>query len=135
MYLERLDLHEFRSYAQAALELGPGVRVLVGPNAQGKTNVLEAVHYLSVGASHRVASDTPLVRTGAEAAIVRAVARIDMAGGGEGRTLSVELELRPGGRNRARLNGQPQPRFRDAIGHVRSALFAPEDLGLVRGDP
>ena len=135
MYLERLELHEFRSYAAASLELGPGVRVLVGPNAQGKTNVLEAIHYLSVGASHRVASDTPLVRTGADAAIVRAVARIDTADGNTGRTLSVELELRPGGRNRARLNGQQQTRVRDAIGQIRSVMFAPEDLGLVRGDP
>ena len=135
MYLERVDLHDYRSYAEAALELGPGVRVLVGPNAQGKTNLLEAIHYLSVGASHRVASDTPLVRAGTEAAIIRAVARIDTADGDAGRTLSVELELRPGGRNRARLNGQPQPRVRDAIGQIRSVLFAPEDLQLVRGDP
>ena len=109
--------------------------MLVGPNAQGKTNVLEAIHYLSVGSSHRVASDAPLVRTGAEAAIVRAAARIDTAGGAEGRTLTVELELRPGGRNRARLNGQQQTRVRDAIGQIRSVMFAPEDLGLVRGDP
>ena len=135
MYLERLDLHEFRSYAEATLDLGPGVRVLVGPNAQGKTNVLEAIHYLSVGSSHRVASDAPLVRTGADAAIVRSVARIDTADGGTGRTLSVELELRPGGRNRARLNGQQQTRMRDAIGQIRSVMFAPEDLELVRGDP
>ena len=135
MFLERVELHEFRSYASAQLELGPGVRVLVGPNAQGKTNVLEAVHYLSVGASHRVASDAPLVRAGADAAIVRAVARVDTAGGGQGRALTVELELRPGGRNRAKLNGQPQTRVRDAIGQLRSVLFAPEDLQLVRGDP
>ena len=135
MFLERLELHEFRSYASAQLELGPGVRVLVGPNAQGKTNVLESVHYLSVGSSHRVASDTPLVRTGADAAIVRAVARVDTAGGSPGRTLTVELELRPGGRNRAKVNGQSLPRVRDAIGQLRSVLFAPEDLQLVRGDP
>jgi DNA replication and repair protein RecF len=135
VYLERVDLHDYRSYAEATLELGPGVRVLVGPNAQGKTNLLEAIHYLSVGASHRVASDTPLVRAGTDAAIVRAVARIDTADGGQGRALSVELELRPGGRNRARLNGQPQTRVRDVIGQIRSVLFAPEDLQLVRGDP
>ena len=135
MYLERLDLHEFRSYERAQLQLTPGVRVLVGPNAQGKTNVLEAVHYLSVGSSHRVATDAPLVRAGAEAAVVRAVARVDTAGGSQGRAVSIELELRPGGRNRARLNGQPQPRVRDVIGQIRSVLFAPEDLQLVRGDP
>ena len=135
MYLQRLDLHEFRSYPQARLELTAGVRVLVGANAQGKTNLLEAVHYLSVGASHRVANDVPLVRRGADAATVRAVARVDTAGGATGRALTVELELRPGGRNRAKLNGQLQPRVRNALGQVRSVMFAPEDLELVRGDP
>lgn len=128
-------MHEFRSYERARLDIGPGVRVLVGANAQGKTNLLEAVHYLSVGSSHRVTSDGPLVRAGADAAIVRAVARIDVEPDNEGRALTVEVELRPGGRNRARVNGQQQPRVRDAIGQIRSVLFAPEDLQLVRGDP
>jgi DNA replication and repair protein RecF len=138
VFLERLELIDFRSYAAAALRLSPGVSVLIGPNAQGKTNLLEAVHYLAIGSSHRVAADTPLVRVGADAAVVRAVARTDRSGapdGPQGRALTVELELRPGGRNRVRLNGQPQPRVRDAIGQIRSIMFAPEDLGLVRGDP
>lgn len=129
MFLERLELAQFRSYEQAAVALGRGVRVLVGANAQGKTNVLEAVHYLATGASHRVASDAPLVRTGAEAAVLRAV------GHAFHRRFTVEIELRPGGRGRARLNGQQQPRVRDVIGQVRAVLFAPEDLGLVRGEP
>ena len=131
MHLERLALTDFRSYAEATLELGPGVRVLVGPNAQGKTNLLESIYYLATGSSHRVTSDVPLVRHGAEAGVIRAVART----GEDARELSIELELRPRGRNRARLNGQPQPRFRDAIGALRAVLFAPEDLTLVRGDP
>jgi DNA replication and repair protein RecF len=136
MHLERLELTDWRAYPHAGLALGPGVRVLVGANAQGKTNLLEAVHYLAVGSSHRVSADAPLVRAGAEAAVVRAVARVDTEQGArEGRALRVELELRPGGRNRARVNGQPQPRVRDAIGLIRSVLFAPEDLALVRGDP
>jgi DNA replication and repair protein RecF len=134
VYLRRLDLHEYRSYGAAHVQLGAGPRVFIGPNAQGKTNLLEAIHYLAIGASHRVTSDTPLVRTGAEAAVIRAVARVDAACG-DGRDLSVELEIRPGGRSRARLNGQPQARVREAIGHVRSVLFAPEDLLLVRGEP
>ena len=131
MYVERLELVDFRSYPEARLPLSPGVHVLVGPNAQGKTNLLEAVHYLAVGGSHRVTSDAPLVRAGADAAVIRAVVRLDAGA----RLRSVEYELRPGGRNRARIDGQPQPRSRDAIGQVRSVLFAPEDLGLVRGDP
>lgn len=158
MFLERLELVDYRSYPSLALSVGPGAQVLVGPNAQGKTNVLEAVHYLAIGSSHRVAADAPLVRQGAEAAIIRAVARLD-AGAADpaprrdddpegrldartvdpgprlGHELRVELELRPGGRNRARLNGQQQPRSRDVIGAIRSVLFAPEDLALVRGDP
>lgn len=132
MYVERLELVDFRSYAREQVELGPGVRVLVGPNAQGKTNVLESLHYLAIGSSHRVSSDVPLVRSGADRAVIRALARV---GGRAGRRLGVELELRPGGRNRAKLNGTLQPRMRDAIGQVRSVLFAPEDLQLVRGDP
>lgn len=129
MHLERLELVDFRSYSSARLNLAAGVRVLVGANAQGKTNLVEALHYLATGASHRVASDAPLVRAGAEAAIVRAVAH------GDGRRFTVELELRPSGRNRARLNGQPQARVREALGQVRAVLVAPEDLALVRGDP
>jgi len=129
MYLELLELVDFRSYIEARVELGPGVRVFVGANAQGKTNLLEGVHYLATGASHRVATDAPLVRAGAEAAVLRAVANE------QGRRVRVELELRPGARGRARLNGQPQPRVRDVIGQVRSVLFAPEDLSLVRGEP
>lgn len=134
MHLEALELVDYRSYRVARLALGPGVRVFVGPNAQGKTNLLEAIGYLAVGASHRVATEAPLVRSGAQAAVIRATARVDEADGG-GRALTVEYELRPGGRNRSRVNGQPQQRPRDAVGHIRSVLFAPEDLGLVRGDP
>lgn len=130
MYLERLELVDFRSYESVSLTLDRGVSVFVGANAQGKTNLLEAVHWLAVGSSHRVANDTPLVRTGAAAAVVRAAART-----GAGRQVTVEVELRPGGRNRARLNGQPRPRVREVIGVVRSVLFAPEDLVLVRGEP
>lgn len=129
MHLERLELVDFRSYSGARLKLARGVRVLVGANAQGKTNLVEAVYYLATGASHRVATDAPLVRAGAEAAVIRAVAR------GGGRRFTVELELRPSSRNRARLNGQPQARVRDAVGQVRAVLVAPEDLALVRGDP
>jgi DNA replication and repair protein RecF len=130
MRVERLELVDFRNYRHATLDLAPGVSVLVGPNAQGKTNLLEALHYLAIGGSHRVATDAPLVRTGAETAVLRTTARF--AGG---RRVTVELEVRPAGRNRAKVNGQLQSRTRDALGIVRSVLFAPEDLQLVRGDP
>ncbi len=129
MRVERLELVDFRSYAAASVQFAPGVAVLVGANAQGKTNLLEALHYVATGGSHRVSSDAPLVRAGASAAVIRVGAEV------EGRRLTVELELRPGGRGRARLNGQPQARVRDVIGQVRAVLFAPEDLTLIRGEP
>lgn len=130
MRLEHLELRDYRSYTRAELDLGPGTFVLLGDNAQGKTNVLEAVHYLAVGHSHRVTGDGALVRAGQDAAVIRATARLST-----GRALAVELELRADGRKRARVNGQPRARVRDALGEVRSVLFAPEDLQLVRGDP
>lgn len=130
MLLERLELTDFRSYHTADVRFGPGANVLVGRNAQGKTNVLEAISYLAVGSSHRTSTDGALVRAGCDAAIVRAHARTDA-----GRALRVEFEVRAGGRNRARVNGHASSRARDAFGLVRAVLFAPEDVQMVRGDP
>jgi len=124
-----LSLTDFRSYPELELPLGAGVTVLVGPNGQGKTNLVEGLNYLATLASHRVAQDAPLVRAGAERAVVRArVAR-------GGRTLLVELEISPGKANRARVNQAAVPRPRDILGILRTVLFAPEDLALVKGDP
>lgn len=128
MYLRRLAVSDFRSWERAELELPPGVTVLIGPNGAGKTNLVEAVGYLATLASHRVATDAPLIRRGAERAVVR----------GEvvhrGRELSVELEIAAGRANRARINRAPA-KPRDMLGVLRTVLFAPEDLALVRGDP
>ncbi|OEU96099.1 DNA replication/repair protein RecF [Streptomyces oceani] len=129
MHVRHLSLADFRSYARAEVALEPGVTVFVGPNGQGKTNLVEAVGYLATLGSHRVSSDAPLVRMGAERAVVRAVVRQDH------REQLVELELNPGQANRARINRSAQVRPRDALGILRSVLFAPEDLSLVKGDP
>ena len=129
MHVSHLTLHDFRSYDRLDLALEPGATTLVGSNGQGKTNVVEAVDYLSRLASHRVASDAPLVKQGAERAVVRAkVVK-------EGRTALLEVEINPGRSNRARVNGAALPRSRDLLGLVRTVLFSPEDLALVKGDP
>ena len=120
---------DFRSWERAELDLEPGVSVLVGPNGVGKTNLVEAVGYVATLGSHRVASDAPLVRRGAERAVVRATVVH------QGRELTVELEIAPGRANRARVNRAPVARPRDVLGILRTVLFAPEDLALVRGDP
>ena len=129
MYVAHLTLHDFRSYAAVDVELGPGVTSFIGRNGQGKTNLVEAVDYLSRLASHRVASDAPLVRAGAERGLVRASVVRD------GRTAVLEVELNPGKANRARVNKSPLPRARELVGLVRTVVFSPEDLALVKGDP
>jgi len=129
VHLTRLALTDFRSYAELSLELGPGVSTFSGPNGEGKTNLVEAIGYLATLGSHRVATDTPLVRRGADRAVLRAAVT-----GAEGSTL-VEIELNPGRANRVRLNRAPRPRPRDILGALRTVLFAPEDLALVKGDP
>jgi DNA replication and repair protein RecF len=129
VYVERLELVDFRNHPEVALELSPGPSMLTGPNGVGKTNVLEAIGYLATLGSHRAGPESSLVRVGAEAAIVRAaVVR-------EGRRILLDVEIRPGAGTRARVNRAPAPRARDVLGIVRSTLFAPEDLALVRGDP
>ncbi|MEU9009233.1 DNA replication/repair protein RecF [Streptomyces sp. NPDC048479] len=129
MHVTHLSLADFRSYARVEVPLDPGVTAFVGPNGQGKTNLVEAVGYLATLASHRVSSDAPLVRMGADRAVIRAAVTQ-----GE-RSQLIELELNPGKANRARINRSSQVRPRDVLGIVRTVLFAPEDLALVKGDP
>jgi DNA replication and repair protein RecF len=129
MYLSDLSLVDFRSYSEVELALQSGVTAFIGANGQGKTNLVEAIGYLTGLASHRVAQDAPLVRLGAERAVIRGtVVRDD-------RSTLVEIEITPGKTNRARINRAPVPRPREVLGLVRSVLFAPEDLALVKGDP
>ncbi len=129
MHVVHLTLHDFRSYAAADVALGPGVTAFVGRNGQGKTNLVEAVDYIARLSSHRVSSDAPLVRFGADQAVIRAaVVRDD-------RQALLEIEINPGRSNRARINKSPLPKARELLGMVRTVLFSPEDLTLVKGDP
>ena len=106
-----------------------GCRCWSGPNGVGKTNLIEAIGYLATLGSHRVGQDASLIRAGAASAVIRAAVQR------AGRRLLVDVELRPGTGVRGRVNGAPVPRARDLLGVVRATVFAPEDLGLVRGDP
>ena len=129
MYVAHLSLHDFRSWPELELDLEPGVTSLVGRNGQGKTNVVEAIDYLSRLSSHRVASDLPLVRKGADQAVVRAAVVRDE------RRAVLEVEINPGKSNRARVNRAQLPKARELLGLVRTVVFAPDDLALVKGDP
>lgn len=129
MRLVHLWLSDFRCYASVELEAAPGVTVLVGGNAQGKTSVLEAVGWLARTSSFRGAPDAALVRVGSKQAIVRAEVERD------GRLQLVEAEVPISGRNRVLVNRQPLPRARDLLGTFRVTVFAPDDLRLVKGGP
>jgi DNA replication and repair protein RecF len=132
VFVTHLSLADFRSYAHAEVPLDAGVTVFTGANGQGKTNLVEAVEYLATLGSHRVASEAPLVRAGAERAILRA--RVQ-AGLDDDRSLLLEIEITPGRANKASLNRSPLRRPRDLLGALRVVLFSPEDLSLVKGDP
>ncbi len=129
MYLSQLSLTNFRSYTDVELPLEPGATALIGPNGQGKTNLIEAVGYLATLSSHRVAQDGPLIRVGAQQAIVRGTVERDA------RSTLIELEITAGKSNRARLNRSPVRTPREVFGTLQTVLFAPEDLALVKGDP
>lgn len=129
MYVRHLGLRNFRSWAYVDLELQPGRTVFVGPNGYGKTNLIEALWYSSTLSSHRVATDTPLIRTGTSRAVVSTIIVND------GRECAVDVEISAGRANKARLNRSPVRSAREVIGVLRAVLFAPEDVALVRGDP
>lgn len=134
MHVSDLALDDFRSYEHLVVSLEPGPNAFVGANGQGKTNLLEAIGYLSTLASHRVGADTALVRRARPGTPQPsgAVVRARVVHGQ--RPSVVEVEIIAGKANRARLNrGQVRPR--EILGVLRTVVFAPEDLSLVREEP
>ena len=128
MIVEQLSLVDFRNYAVADVALTAGANLVVGRNGQGKTNLAEAIGYFATLGSHRVSQDAPMVRDGADAAILRA--RFAQ----RGRHVLLELQLNRSGSNKARINGAPA-RTGELPRYAQVVLFAPEDLQIVRGDP
>ena len=129
MYIKHLSLAQFRNYKNAELSLSQGVNLMVGPNGQGKTNLVEAIRYLSTLSSHRVAGYIPLIQQSQSQAVIRAMASFDE------RDVLIELELNRDSANKARINKSPAPKVRDILGFVNSVTFAPEDLDIVKRDP
>jgi DNA replication and repair protein RecF len=129
MFIKHLSLASFRNYKNAEIALQRGVNLLVGPNGQGKTNLVEAIRYLSTLSSHRVAGYLPLIKQDEPQAAVRAMASH------ADRDILIELELNRDSANKARVNKSPVPRVRDILGLVNSVTFAPEDLDIVKRDP
>jgi len=129
MHLNRLTLNNFRSYENLDLSFNPGTTTFIGDNGSGKTNIAEAIIYLSQLSSHRVSTNQPLIHLGSEQAIIKAVIKK------ENRVLEIDLEINAKKNNRAQINGNPARSQREILGACQTIYFSPEDLDLVRGDP
>ena len=129
MKITSLELTNFRNYARAELQPCAGVTVLTGDNAQGKTNLLEAIHLCFAGRSHRTRQDRELIRWGEEFCRVKIEAeRIDGSH-------TVEIAIPSAGRRKIKVNGSDMRRSGELMGHVTGVLFSPEDLQLVKDGP
>lgn len=128
MRVHTLSISDFRNYASANIELGPGITVFLGSNGQGKTNIVEAIHYLSSLSSHRISQDSALIKKGSDQGIIRSEVV------SEQRSILLELELNRNKPNRAQVNQNPA-KIRDFPRYFATVLFAPEDLQLIRGEP
>ena len=129
MFVRSLELHDFRSWRELSLDLEPGVTVFLGPNGHGKTNIVEALGYVAHLGSHRVSTDSALVREGAQ------IARVSATAVNHNRELTAHIAIRGHGANRAHINRTKLATTRELLGIVRTTLFSPEDLALVRGEP
>ena len=130
MIVEQLELVDFRNYFHASFSLTPGVTAIVGRNAQGKTNIAEAMAFLATLESFRQAPVVALVREGAELATIRATVRHE-----DGRELQIEVQIQRQGRTVVQVNKQRLARTRDLLGILRVSVFSPDDLELVKGAP
>ena len=131
MRFTSLTLRQFRNHESLDVCLNAGVTVLYGPNGSGKTNLLEALHLLSLGRSHRTAQDAEMIQTGKSAALARGqTQRLD---GRHDIELRLYAQARP--HKRVRLFGKPAQRVMDLMGHATTVMFSPEDLRIVRDGP
>ena len=129
MQIKHLTLASFRNHKSTEVVFGPGVNLFAGDNGQGKTNLIEAVHYLATLSSHRTAGYLPLIQWDAESAVIRA--KVEHAG----REVLLDVELSKTTKNRVAINKSPSNRARDILGFVQTVTFAPEDLDIVKKDP
>lgn len=129
MLLKHLTLANFRNHESTEFSVPSGIVILVGPNGQGKTNIVEAVNYFATLNSHRVAGYLPLIRQNQPQAIIRALVQH------AGREVLLEAEIARDSKNRVRINKNESNRLRDVLGYVNTVMFAPEDLDIIKKDP
>lgn len=130
MIIQRLQLSQFRNYVSTEITFNEGVTAIVGANGQGKTSLAEALGYLATLKSFRGVPTEAMIRTGADTAIIRADITHE-----DGRLMLIETELARVGKSRTQVNRQKLSRSRDLLGVVRTTVFSPDDLDLIKGSP
>jgi DNA replication and repair protein RecF len=129
VHLSALHLHAFRNYQDLNIHFSPGLNVIYGDNAQGKTNLLEAVYFLATGKSHRTSRDQELVSEDAQTLMANAIV---VRKTGE---LSLELKLGADTRKQLKINGIPEKKIARLVGNLAAVFFSPDDLQLLKGSP
>lgn len=129
MFVHKLYLGNFRNYRETEIDFHPNLNILFGGNAQGKTNILEAIFYAATGKSHRTNYDQEMVRWGEK--FFRIVLKAQRGPG----TIKIEIITQADGRKILKVNNQPQKKLSELIGNVNVVLFSPEDMMLVKGGP
>ncbi len=129
MRVNRITLVNFRSYSRLQVDLDPGMNFFVGPNGAGKTNILEALYMLGTARSPRAARDRDLITWGQDSYYVGAEV------GDRASVIRLELFFHRQQGKGARINGVPQKRISDVLGHVNVVFFSPDDLSLTKGGP
>lgn len=129
MQISKLSLSNFRNHKKLDLSFSSGATTIIGRNGRGKTNIVEAVHYLSTLSSHRVSQDCPLIINGETSAVIWASVEKHK------RKAEVELTINYPGINKVLLNSSPLSKTKDILGLVTTVIFSPEDLELIKGEP
>ena len=130
MFVKKIRLKNYRGYDELELGFDKGINILSGDNAQGKTNLLEAVYYCSSGRSHRTTNDKECIYLGREEALIKIVFERSA-----GREEQIEIHLKQNGKKSLAINGYPARRINDLFGRLHVVLFSPEDLSLIKRGP
>ena len=128
MYVKRLMLKNFRCYEELDVELSPHINIIHGKNAQGKTNLLEAVYYCATGRSHRTSYDKECIRYDQSEAMIKIWYE-------KYKEEQLEIHIRKNGRKSIAVNGYPARRINELFGCFQVVLFSPEDLSLIKSGP
>lgn len=129
MYIRNLQLKNYRNYDEASIDFGESINIIYGDNAQGKTNLIEAIYLCATSKSHRLSFDRELIQIGEDEAHIF----MDFVRGDMDETIDVHLKKR--GKKGVAVNKMPIKKLSELFGLIHVIMFSPEDLGLIKNGP